>query len=287
MSTIAKIFTILNLVLAAAFLGWAANAVNTNTEWKAKYEKEEAAHNLTRADMGKEKSTLVADKASLNTTIQSFKDKTEGLENEKKRLEDDLKAAKSKNQDIDADVKRLATTLESISNDKKMADGEREKANIAATQAEKAKNDALAAQKTAEASASSLTDELAKAKSAIADGEKEIAKLDHEKKSVETQLATVVSATGFKIGDLKAMPLIEGKILAVNTDVKPGLVSINKGASDGVQPGFTFEIYEGSTYKGQARVEYVYPNMCSAIMIRTNEKAPAIRTGDGASTRIG
>ena len=38
MSSIGKIFVVLNLVLAAVFVGWAANAASLSGDWKKKYE---------------------------------------------------------------------------------------------------------------------------------------------------------------------------------------------------------------------------------------------------------
>src|SRR6185369_12140234 len=89
-----------------------------------------------------------------------------------------------------------------------------------------------------------------------------------DRTQLKTQLDTVVAATSYDLKNIKAMPLIEGKVLAVEMGVEPGLVSINCGESAKVQRGFTFELFQGNTYKGQARVEYVYPDMCSAVLVR-------------------
>ena len=38
MSSIGKIFVFVNLVLAGLFVGWAAKALNENSDWKAKHD---------------------------------------------------------------------------------------------------------------------------------------------------------------------------------------------------------------------------------------------------------
>ena len=81
------------------------------------------------------------------------------------------------------------------------------------------------------------------------------------------------------------MPDIKGAVLDISTAVQPGLIAINKGTADGVKRGFTFEIYDGKVYKGQARVEFVHETMCSAILTRS-VAGQSIRQGDGAATRL-
>ena len=78
---------------------------------------------------------------------------------------------------------------------------------------------------------------------------------------------------------------INGAVLQVVDSIEPGLVSINRGTDDGVERGFTFEIYSGNQYKGQVRVESVQKNICTAIVLRTHSGA-AISAGDAAATRI-
>jgi hypothetical protein len=71
----------------------------------------------------------------------------------------------------------------------------------------------------------------------------------------------------------------------VETSVAPGLVAINVGSNKGVKRGYTFEIYDGGTYKGQVRVEFVHADMCSGLITRT-APGQSMRQGDGATTRL-
>ena len=63
------------------------------------------------------------------------------------------------------------------------------------------------------------------------------------------------------------------------------LIAINRGSDHGVKRGNTFEISRGTTYKGQARVEHVRANMCTAVIQRTVE-GTVIGQGDSAATRL-
>jgi myosin heavy subunit len=285
MSTIAKIFTVLNVILAAAFLGWAANAVQLNSDFKAALEKEKAAHAETQAMLGKDKSALAAQLTQANDQVSRLTQQVQDAQNENKRVDDENKASATKLETMEADYKKIAGTLEGMQADAKTAHEGQLKAQAAQHDAETKAKDATTAQLAAEAKASDLEGKLVEANANIANKEKALATAEKDRQKVKTELDTVVQVTGYKLSDIQAMPLIEGKVLAVEMGVQPGLVSINKGSSANVQRGYTFEIFDGATYKGQARVEYVYPDMCSAVLVR-KVKGETIRQGDGAATHL-
>jgi hypothetical protein len=161
----------------------------------------------------------------------------------------------------------------------------RDKAMQAQRDAEKARDEAVAARTAAEAKAGDLETKLHTSEGTVADLEKSSTSLKKEVEKLNTDLASLQAATNVKLADFTSMPQIEGRILDVATNIEPGLVAINKGEADGVKRGFTFEIYEGKTYKGQARVEYVHPNSCSALLIRP-VPGQKVRQGDSAATRL-
>ncbi len=285
MSTIAKIFTVLNVILAAAFLGWAANAVQLNTDYKTKLEQEQAAHNETKALLSKDKSDLAAKLKEADEARTRLQTQVEEAKAENSRVDNDNKANASKLETMESDYKKIAGTLEGIQADAKTAHEAQLKAQAAQHDAESKAKDASAAQLAAEAKATKLEGDLIAANELIANKEKELKTAETERQQVKTQLETVVAATGYNLKDIQAMPLIEGKVLAVEMGVEPGLVSINCGEGVKVKRGYTFELFQGTTYKGQARVEYVYPDMCSAVLVR-KVKGETIRVGDGAATRL-
>ena len=49
MSPIARVFSVLNLILAVFFLSWASNSLATSQAFKKSYEDEMAAHQKTEA----------------------------------------------------------------------------------------------------------------------------------------------------------------------------------------------------------------------------------------------
>ncbi|MBK7641721.1 MAG: hypothetical protein IPJ19_01505 [Planctomycetes bacterium] len=285
MSTIAKIFTVLNVILAAAFLGWAANTVQLNNKYKSDWEQEVSKREGLEKMMGEEKSALAAKLTEANDARGRLQQQLEDAKSEASRVDNDNKTNASKLETMEADYKKIAGTLEGMQADSKSAHDAQMKAQAAQFDAENKAKEAAAAQLAAEAKASDLEGKLVEANSDIANKEKQLASVEKDREKIKTELATVVQVTGYKLSDIQAMPLIEGKILAVEMGVEPGLVSINRGSSANVQRGYTFEIFDGSTYKGQARVEYVYADMCSAVLVR-KVKGETIRQGDGAATHL-
>jgi membrane-associated HD superfamily phosphohydrolase len=285
MSSIAKILIAVNLILAAAFVGWASNAVSTNNNWKKQFEAEKTAHDKAKADLGTEKSKLAADLNQANDKAGRLQQDLDTANNEVSRLKNENNANSERMANLEASLQKFSNTLEGIQGDAKKANEDRLKALSEKNDAENKAKDAAMAQAAAEGKAAEFEGKFNDATNEIAAKERELATAEKSLNKTKTELDTVVQATGFKLDSVKAMPLIEGKILAIEMGTQPGLVSINRGSADGVERGFTFEIYDGSSYKGQARVEYVYPNMCSAVLVRkvANE---TIRQGDGAATRL-
>jgi len=285
MSSIAKIFSVVNLVLAGLFLGWAANALNTNAEFKSKYDAEVVAHKATRDQLGTEKSTLLTQKQEAEKLADRLRAEKDEADRKADAVSKDLDSERAKNGQMSANLTALTTNVAQIEENRNKLQADKDKAVQASHDAEKARDAAIAKQMEAEKKFGDSDGELTKAKTSIADLEKANTSLEKDKKSADTQLSTLVAATNTKLSDITPMPLIEGKVLDISTSIEPGLVAINKGDSDGVKRGFTFELYDGKTYKGQARVEYVHPNMCSAILVRT-VRGEKIHQGDNAATRL-
>lgn len=285
MSPIARILIILNLVLAAVFVGWAANALSANAEYKAKYDTEVTAHTSAKtaldAELSKVKSELRVAQESSNTFMAARDEATR----DRDRTKADLDQEVARNAKFEADLNRIAATLSEIEASKAKLQADKDRAVQSRTEAEKAAADSGSAQRVAEEKLAELEGQIASANNQIADLEKTRKSLEKEKTNVDTQLAALVDMTGVKMGDIAAMPRIEGRVLEVNNSIKPGLVSINVGEANGVKRGFTFEIFDGKAYKGQVRVEFVHPNMSSGVIVRA-VKDQTIRQGDGASTRL-
>jgi len=115
----------------------------------------------------------------------------------------------------------------------------------------------------------------------IADLEKEKMGLAEQVETLDTRLAVITKKTGVNANEIFTPPQIEALVLDVKKDLK--LVILNKGKKDQVKVGFVFDIYRGSQYKGQVRIQDVQEGMSSALIL--NEMNP-IGRGDSATTGL-
>ena len=113
----------------------------------------------------------------------------------------------------------------------------------------------------------------------VAGLEKEAAVLNQR---VDTLTSALIEYTGDKFGlPISSTPAIDAEVLDVKRDLK--IVVLNKGKKDEVKVGYIFDVYLGSTYKGQVRVQDVQENTCTGLIL--NEMNP-IELGDSATTSL-
>ena len=285
MSPIAKLFTIVNVVLAGLFLGFAASLMSTTSSARTDHQNEVKAHTATRDSLTAEKNKVTTEKQEAERTRDQMRNERDDERARAERAEQRLADEERRNNEMRAQVATIAASIDNLTAQSKALQESKDKAVQAQRDAERARDAAAAAQRGAEEKVGGLETSLHTAEGQIADLEKELTSSRKEATSLQTQLASLSESTGAKLGDFSPMPLIEGRVLDVSMAVEPGLVAINKGSADKVVRGYTFEIYDGRTYKGQVRVEYVHANMCSALIIRA-VPGQKIRQGDSASTRL-
>lgn len=285
MSSIGKIFVFVNLVLAGLFVGWAAKALNENSDWKAKHDTVSKDLSAKLDTANKDLSAVRAEKAATDQALATARGEKDDAMADLERTKATLTDTQRKLDDWSKDLNKLSATYESAVASNTKLQSEKDKAVQAQHDAEKARADAEAKQAAAQAELAAAQTTLEGANTKIADLEKELTSTSKSKKQVETQLASLQSYTGATLDGIMAMPPIEGRVLAVSMDVSPGLISINKGKDAQVTRGFTFEIYDGKKYKGKARVEFVHDTSCSAIMVYS-VPGETPRQGDVASTKL-
>jgi predicted nucleic acid-binding Zn-ribbon protein len=280
MSAIGRIFVIFNLVLAAAFVGWAATSLAKGSEWMQRYQDEQVAHEATRTEMQTQIDEL---RNNLNTERDQkdrFREERDGAQAERDRLGKDLEEARRANDQLRGDISQIQETLAgynqtiaSLEEAKDAAVAESRDLERQRDAAQDESQQALVAQRDAE-------DSLDAAQAQIADLERTLTAAREEASHLDALLAQA-KALGFEVA--VATKPINGRVLQVNYELKPGLVALNVGAEAGVTRGMTFQIYSGSTWKGQVRVENVQPGMSSALILDMKQ-GETISQGDSAAT---
>ncbi len=286
MSPIGRIFVVINLVLAGLFLGSAATSLASAQKYRSQAETEVANRVALKAELDAQIGSLEAEKLAAETLRNEIKTQKDALETQKVALEqdiasktDELSQLKAGLSGIGSQLGDMSTQLENQSSQVEQANNERMAAAEARREAESERGDAIEAKAAAEDMVNDLNAQIAQLRT-------ELNTTRNELQSTSTILEVALAKSGETIETLGgAAPKIEGAVLQVATNVKPGLVHINRGSADAVKAGYVFDIYSSGVYKGRAKVEIVNSNSCTArIMNMVN--GTTIMQGDTASTQI-
>jgi hypothetical protein len=285
MSPIGKIFIVLNLFLAVAFLGWAAANLSNAQDYKTQLETEQEAHKLTEAGLSTQLEEALNDRNSFESDLAEMRGLKDGAVAERDRNKRDLDDQKERATANEQRLETISGTLEEYASTNQDLIQKLEDANTTLASAQDTRHTAENEREAAVATQRGLEDNLRQANNTIASLEVDKTGALKDVMDLETQVQTFVATFGVTASDLLVQPQIDGAVLMVSHAIQPGLVSINKGTNDGVLRGFIFEIYNGGQYKGQVRVETVQGDMCTAVILKTYE-GRSIEQGDNAATRI-
>jgi len=285
MSPIARVFSVLNLILAASFLAWASTTLAHSQDYKRKYESEQADHATTTEEKNDQISELETLRDRARTEAESFRTERDSVTERANRIDGDLSQVRSDFSDSQANTQRLTNSVDAIQENNRQLQSDKDRAVESGHEAGRAKESAEEAQQEAESNLVDAQSDIEGLNNAISDRDTEIVALNRTISDLETQLATVVELTGVSFDQITAQPSIDATVVRAVHDISPGLVALNQGSEKGVKVGYTFEIYNGGQYKGQVRVENVRPNMCTAL-ITTAVTGTQIGQGDSAATRL-
>ncbi len=284
MSTVGKVFVVLNLFLAGLFLGYASTALASTADYKQQFSDEQSAHTATKEELESRISDLTVE---LNQTKQRADSLANERDQEKARADradSDLRAARSEVDTLTASVTGIEGSLGGLEG--KLADviASKDSAVEARSAAESERDQALDERDGALSSARAAEDMARQLENQIAQLETQLVSATGELSSAETKLKTLVAKYGSADGYLD-MPAIDAAVVDVNLSLAPGLVALNKGTADGVEKGYVFDIFRNNVYKGQAVVQDVSKNVSSAL-IKRSIPGQVIAAGDRATTSL-
>jgi DNA repair exonuclease SbcCD ATPase subunit len=284
MGTFAKIFIVVNLVLAVVFLGAASTLLGTIEDFKGKWEgvsKDLVALKKSSADKEKQ----------LNDDIDAFKVKTTKLENEKSRLDSAEKVRNEEWLSLKTEFNKMSQTFETQAStlkdlEKDLADARVEIAGLN-TKYDKALSDTRAAKQTSD----DLRNDLERANGNIAQLEADLASTQKEKTELaeaDQKKANLIAMIKAKIGsaavmEMENMPDIKGQVTGVDEDLNIVLVSV--GGDDEVKVGFTMTVYRGGEYVGKLVIDKVGPDWASGHMDQGVSKSFPVK-GDEVATQL-
>jgi len=283
MSPIGRIFLVLNLILSAAFLGWASNSLAQTEDFKTQL-------NTAKTEAQEQADELEAQIENLNTELKAKQQEASDFRTERDNAQDmlnakesELASAKSEKAQLMGNLDTINATLGDYQATIDRLSTEKDRANQLREEAQTAQRDAEAAQDAAEQAERDAVAARQEAERMIAELEMTKTDLLAQVEKLDTHLAVIQEATDVSIDDILAPKKVDGAVLAV--DAGTGLVMLNVGSEDGVKRGYSFDVWSGNQYKGQVQVMNVQPGMCSA-MLKSPVEGATIRQGDLASTRM-
>jgi len=285
MSPIGKIFAVLNLILAAAFLGWASNALSASGKYKAQYDDEVAAHEADSQTWEDRENELNAKTTELEQARSRFRQEKEDAVNDRDRYKADAESQDQTNGELRASVDKIQGDLGTLVAQNKSLEESKSTAAQARNDAEGERDDAVVAAEEAAAAQREAEQALDVAQRDIAELRVGTKERDDQLASLQAKFDTLVDQTGTSVDDLVAQPLIEARVLEVDRTIEPGLVALNVGADQNVKRGYVFHIFRGESYLGKVRIENVRPTMSTALIQGTYD-GREIRQGDQAATRL-
>ena len=285
MSSIARIFIVLNLLLAALCLGWASNHLSTTQDWKGK-------HTTLKKEMDEAIDAKKAELEEVQTLVNTTRQSLDQLRGEKQTLATQYETTSAELSTSREAETQLRSSFDGINQSLSSMEQGRNEAQSRFEQAVADLDAAKEARRTAEEAAQTAGDEkraaeeaLANANRNIADLETQVTTLKQDLAQVETTLAVAMDKYDIDPTVLMVQPDIKGAVVTVSNAVEPGLVGINRGRADGVRRGFVFQLYNGTQYKGTARVETVEDNSCYAV-IESKYMDRVVTQGDKAATQL-
>jgi len=285
MSSIGRIFSVLNLILAALFLSWASMALSDADSFRVDLDQERLDRATEKAGLETELAAARAGKDEAVSRENRVANERDGLQADNDRLSADVTDKDRQNTEMNANLGRISNSLDQAIASGNAADEAKSAAVERANASDNAKTEALSARETAETQVADLQAEIARLEKVVMDRDMALVSMGKDLDQRNTELGVLIDATGVNAGDILAMPLINGVVIEALYDIEPGLVAINKGTADKVERGYTFDIYNGADYKGRVRVENVRENSCTAIVTQPID-GKRIGQGDKAATRL-
>ena len=114
MSPIAKLFTVLNVVLAAVFLGFAARALQTESSFKQLYDDEVKAHKADSDSSKSDHQALAAHKAEIEKARDAMQGERDSARAEIERLKGQVADQERANTEMRGSVDKIAKSIDDV-----------------------------------------------------------------------------------------------------------------------------------------------------------------------------
>jgi len=280
MSSIGKIFVVVNLVLSLLLLGSLGALLNASKSTKDDVTALEQQLSAKDAEMTQSESDFNARKRTLDNDKQLLENQNNDLKVERDNAQRNADREATNNQQLRDDLSKLTANYELLQQDLSAKEGRNRDLQASNDDLRNSAQDAQDEARQAELARRDLEEQIGGYESQIAQLNDELTS-SMDKGRQMARLLDAAKASGFNPTSILAMPAIDAVVAQVDDEYS--FVILDKGAADSVEKGFTFDIYRGGDYLGQVRVDQVHDNYSTARIVVA--KAP-MRAHDRATTRL-
>src|SRR5262245_36351170 len=253
MSTVAKVFVVLNLILAVAFLGAAAAFLGWDDWHRQKMETEVAARDKTIAARDttiKEKSAELADAQKARDDAMRLKENAQGENSALKASYEQMKKSYDElNASATAATRALLVAQNTIKEGRTLTDqllAERQKLTDEAKRFQEERDAAVKNQATADLQLEKSMTELKDLTAKLTEAEESLRKAEFRLGEFSRRFGNAAALPG------PEQPMQTARVLAA--DDSANVVVLSLGSEDGVKEGFRYTISRGNQYVGVVEV---------------------------------
>lgn len=282
MSPIGRVFIVLNLILAGAFVGFSGTFLQRQHHWKDIAQKRADAHQADKAAWDTDREKLTSERNAFENAKSIIETRLDAKNNElQKATEENLRLTQQLAK-IEGDVALLQATAKAGNDRADAAFDQARQAYEMARNDQKAKDEAIRAKDAAEEENRSLKNTIADLNETIGKRVGDINSLTETNNRLGL-LVSVAKAKGFL--ESMAVPALAGTVAHVSGRLCTISITDNPAnASPKDMENANFAIYDANGYKGEAFVDRVDAEGKLAFCTLKIVKG-AVREGDSASTK--
>ena len=273
MTSMAKVFVVLNLILAVVAFGSGAVLLGTKDDWKKAAEEMNDKYEKVKTAMAADRDRLENEVAQQNRRAADAVKTAQTAEENASNLDTQLKQAKSINDQLRALTETLSQEVKAANNINKENKDWLDRLSSESKQATQDKLDAvkkleaeIANRVQLEQQVNQLTESLASAMATKGDLEQQIRELKFWNDEYAKRFGKLDTAKG-----------AAGRV----REVMGKLVGISVGSRDGVRTGDKYSLSRGGTFVGTIRITRVEKDLALGLVTSTGSGSPP-QVGDTA-----
>jgi septal ring factor EnvC (AmiA/AmiB activator) len=283
MSTISKVFIVVNVVLSVFLLGTVAAILAKSEDFRGKYLAEQKAKTDIEADLNGQLDSVRGDLGNRDTENRRLVNSVSELEAQNQSLKAERDQVRADNNQFRNDLSGLNTSLSALQTQLSDVEGRNKALMDNNEQYRQDKATAESAKESAEEDRARLEGDLERRDSDVAELERKLVEVSGQRDNLLAE-REALAAAGVEVEKIvgNVVPKIEGQVAQVGSD----FVVLNVGQDDGVLQGFPFDVYRGRDYIGRVVVTDVYPDTAVARIAMPNNRGLSFEISDIATTRL-